>query len=145
DTIGLVGDATAVSAIGIGPGLATVAGTVAGQEVDVEGLGGNDTIDASQQQAQPATLVLDGGNGDDTIRGSQGPDTILGGNGNDDVDGNRGTDTALLGNGDDTFTWDPGDGSDTVEGQNGTDTLQFNGSNAAEHIDLSANGPRLRF
>jgi Ca2+-binding RTX toxin-like protein len=145
DTIGLVGDATAVTATGIGPGLASVAGTVAGEEVDVEGLGGNDTIDASQQQAQPATLVLDGGAGDDTIRGSQGPDTILGGDGNDSVDGGRGTDTALLGAGDDTFAWNPGDGSDTIEGQNGTDTLQFNGANIAERIDLSANGNRLRF
>jgi Ca2+-binding RTX toxin-like protein len=145
DTIGLIGDATAITASGIGPGLATVAGTVAGEQVDVEGLGGNDTIDAAQQQAQPANLVLDGGTGDDTIRGSQGPDTILGGTGNDNVDGGRGTDTALLGTGDDTFTWNPGDGSDTIEGQNGTDTLQFNGANIAEHIDLSGNGNRLRF
>src|SRR5204863_192379 len=37
-----------------------------------------------------------------------------------------------------------GDGSDTVEGQAGTDTLVFNGSNASETIDISANGSRLR-
>src|SRR5262249_12103428 len=55
-----------------------------------------------------------------------------------------GADTALLGTGDDTFQWDPGDGSDSVEGQGGHDTLAFNGSNAAEKIELSANGPRLR-
>ena len=60
------------------------------------------------------------------------------------IDGGRGSDTALLGSGDDTFTWDPGDGSDTVEGQGGHDTMQFNGSNAPEHIDLSANGSRVR-
>src|SRR5262249_31763280 len=30
-------------------------------------------------------------------------------------------------------------------GQSGHDTLQFNGSNIAEHIGLSANGSRLRF
>ena len=52
---------------------------------------------------------------------------------------------ALLGAGDDTFVWDPGDGSDVVEGQDGTDTMVFNGSNAAEQFDLSANGSRLRF
>src|SRR5262249_45163175 len=51
---------------------------------------------------------------------------------------------AELGTGNDTFEWDPGDGSDIVEGQAGRDTLQFNGSNAAEKIDLSANGSRLR-
>jgi Ca2+-binding RTX toxin-like protein len=43
-----------------------------------------------------------------------------------------------------TFVWNPGDGSDVVEGQGGVDTLQFNGSNANENIDLSANGSRLR-
>src|SRR5207249_7562650 len=52
---------------------------------------------------------------------------------------------AFMGDGNDTFVWDPGDGSDTVEGQAGTDTLLFNGANVAEHIDLSANGNRLRF
>ena len=52
---------------------------------------------------------------------------------------------ALLGAGDDKFIWNPGDGSDTVEGQAGTDTLQFNGSNANENVDISANGSRVRF
>src|SRR5262249_26574547 len=32
-----------------------------------------------------------------------------------------------------------------VEGQDGTDELLFNGANAAEHVELSANGSRLRF
>jgi Ca2+-binding RTX toxin-like protein len=41
--------------------------------------------------------------------------------------------------------WNPGDGSDIVEGQDGTDTLLFNGSNAAEDFDISANGSRVRF
>src|SRR5262249_44072724 len=45
----------------------------------------------------------------------------------------------------DTFVWNPGDGSDIVEGQAGLDTLQFNGANISEHIDMSANGPRVRF
>ena len=40
--------------------------------------------------------------------------------------------------------WDPGDGSDTVEGQDGADTMRFNGAVAAERIDLSANGSRLK-
>jgi Ca2+-binding RTX toxin-like protein len=49
-----------------------------------------------------------------------------------------------MGAGNDTFVWNPGDGSDVVEGQGGHDTLQFNGSNANENINLSANGSRLR-
>lgn len=31
-----------------------------------------------------------------------------------------------------------------VEGQDGTDTMLFNGSNASENIDISANGNRVR-
>ena len=61
------------------------------------------------------------------------------------IDGNKGNDVAYLGAGDDTFVWDPGDGSDIVEGQAGRDTMLFNGAAAAEQVDLSANGRRLRF
>jgi Ca2+-binding RTX toxin-like protein len=49
------------------------------------------------------------------------------------------------GEGDDVFIWSPGDGSDVIEGEDGQDTLVFNGSNASEIVDLSANGERLRF
>jgi hypothetical protein len=89
--------------------------------------------------------TLSGGNGDDTLAGGNGAEKLLGGNGNDSIDGNRGNDVALMGNGDDTFIWDPGDGSDTVEGQNGKDTMVFNGAAVAEHVDLTANGNRLKF
>ena len=89
--------------------------------------------------------TLDGGDGNDNLAGGTGGRTLRGGTGNDTIDGNGGNDLALLGAGDDTFVWDPGDGSDTVEGQTGTDTMRFNGAPAAEHVDLSANGKRLRF
>ena len=89
--------------------------------------------------------VVDGGDGNDTIDGGSGVETLIGGGGNDTIDGNGGNDQAALGAGDDTFVWDPGDGSDTIEGQDGTDTMVFNGAAAAEQVDLSANGNRLRF
>src|SRR5258706_13663926 len=54
------------------------------------------------------------------------------------------SDVALMGAGNDTFVWPPRDASDIVEGQDGFDTLVFNGANANENIDLSANGSRLR-
>jgi Ca2+-binding RTX toxin-like protein len=114
-------------------------------ELDVHSLDGNDKIDASALTAGAILFEPDSGSGDDTIAGSQGIDKLLGGTGNDSIDGNGGNDLALLGAGNDTFVWDPGDGSDTVEGQDGADTMRFNGANAAEHIDLSANGRRLRF
>src|SRR5207247_923631 len=77
--------------------------------------------------------------------GGKGIETLVGEDGNDTVDGNGGNDFASLGAGDDTFVWDPGDGSDTIEGEAGRDTMRFNGAGAAEKIDLSANGNRLRF
>ena len=110
----------------------------------INGLGGNDTIDASALAAGVIGLTIDGGDGNDTIIGSRGADMLIGGAGNDVVTGGRGNDVAFLGDGNDTFIWNPGDGSDTVEGQAGTDTLLFNGSNANENIDISANGGRVR-
>src|SRR5262249_33853200 len=65
--------------------------------------------------------------------------------GDDFVDGNQGDDVASLGAGNDTFQWDPGDGSDVVEGGDGTDTLLFNGNNADENFEVSANGERVLF
>ena len=112
--------------------------------IDVQTLGGPDTIVAGNGLSTLAPLVLDGGPGPDTITGGDGNDTLFGGDDNDTVTGGRGTDVAFLGNGDDTFVWNPGDNSDIVEGQAGTDTLDFHGSNIAEKIDLSANGNRLR-
>jgi Ca2+-binding RTX toxin-like protein len=102
----------------------------------VNGLGGPDTIDASQLLAGQVNLTINGGDGDDLTTGSAGDDLVNGG---------RGNDVALLGAGADTFVWNPGDGSDIVEGQAGVDTLLFNGANINERIDISANGSRVRF
>src|SRR5262249_8965583 len=74
-----------------------------------------------------------------------GAEILDGGTGNDQIDGNRGNDLALLGAGDDTFPWDPGDGSDTIGGQGGFGRGGLDGAPAAEKVDLSANGNRLRF
>src|SRR5215218_7933133 len=107
--------------------------------------GGDDSHSATGNLATLIAITVDGGAGNDTLLGSNGADFLLGGDGTDFVDGQQGNDTALLGAGDDTFQWDPGDGSDVVEGQDGTDKMLFNGSNAAENMDASANGGRVRF
>ena len=108
----------------------------AGDQLTVNSLAGDDTVNAGNLAAGTISLTLNGGDGNDLLIGSQGDDLINGG---------RGSDTALMGAGDDTFVWNPGDGSDVVEGQAGTDTMQFNGANVAEKIDISANGSRVRF
>ena len=70
--------------------------------------------------------------------------TLVGGSGNDAASGGNGDDTARLGSGDDRFSWNPGDDDDVVDGEGGADALDFNGSNAGETIDVSANGSRVR-
>ena len=140
DTIGIANNGAEVATFG--PGTSTV--DSATEKLLVDGGAGNDTINGQNGLSTLTALTIDGGNGDDTIGGGDGDDLLLGGNGDDHVDGNRGTDTALMGSGADTFQWDPGDGNDTVEGQGGKDTMDFNGSNAAEQIDVSANGQRVR-
>ena len=112
------------------------------EELVISGFDGNDSISFFGGAAPTAHVTLDGGTGDDILRGSNGADLLLGGDGNDFIDGNIGADTALMGAGDDTFQWDPGDGSDIVEGGTGLDTLDFNGSNAGEEINIFANGER---
>src|SRR6185503_488608 len=111
----------------------------------VNALGGNDGVTASTLVAGIVKLTIDGGAGNDNILGSRGDDALFGGDGDDFLDGQQGNDVIRMGAGDDDFQWDPGDGSDTVEGEAGTDSMLFFGANIAENIDISANGPRVRF
>lgn len=114
----------------------------------INALGDNDMVSCVGNLAALVPITIDGGPGEDTLLGSNGPDVIIGGDDNDFIDGQQGSDTLYGGNGDDTIQWDPGDGNDQVEGQVGYDTLVFNGSNAAEIFDIAANPDapgRLRF
>jgi hypothetical protein len=116
--------------------------------IAVDAGGGDDLVridDTNGSFTDSIPTTIGGGDGNDRIAGGKGAETLLGGAGNDQIDGNGGNDLGVLGAGDDTFVWDPGDGSDTIEGQNGNDTMVFNGANADEQVDLSANGKRLRF
>ena len=142
-TVSLSGSTVLVDGL---PAQTSIVGQEAANDtLQINGLGGADNINASALPAGQIKLTIDAGDGNDTVIGSQGADLIIGGDGNDTVTGGRGDDVALLGADDDTFIWNPGDGSDTVEGQSGTDTLVFNGANVSEHIDISANGGRVRF
>jgi Ca2+-binding RTX toxin-like protein len=110
--------------------------------LQVNGGGGDDTIDASALQT-PVTFRAEGRAGNDTLLGTPFGDVLVGGDGDDTVDGNAGNDLAFLGSGDDLFTWDPGDGADVVEGMNGSDTVRFNGGAGGDAFDLSASAGRL--
>ena len=144
DLVSVVVVGTSFTVSGL-PAFVSVSGSEgANDQLVVNMLGGDDTVDASTMPASVVRLSVDGGAGNDTILGGDGSDVLMGGDGNDLIDGGRGNDVALMGAGDDTFVWNPGDGSDTVEGQSGSDRMLFNGSNANENIDLSANGSRSR-
>ena len=136
DTFGAAGDAGGLRVFGLHAAVTIFDQDPALDRLTLNGLGGNDALDARSLRADSVRLALNGGDGDDLITGSDGNDLVTGG---------RGNDVALMGAGDDTFVWNPGDGSDTVEGQAGRDELLFNGSNASEKIDLAPNGSRLRF
>ncbi|WP_128924713.1 beta strand repeat-containing protein [Bradyrhizobium guangxiense] len=132
DTFGVSGNAGGVTVFGLHAATHLTAMDGADQ-LTLNGLTGDDIIDASGLAAGVLQLTINGGIGNDTIRGSQGDDLINGGDGND---------VALMGAGNDTFVWNPGDDNDTIEGQAGSDTLLFNGANIAETINIFANGSR---
>ena len=116
--------------------------------VEVDAGAGNDRVVIDETNGvftDKIPTTLDGGAGNDTLDGGSGAETLIGGSGNDRIDGHKGNDRAAMGSGDDEFIWDPGDGSDTIEGEAGYDTMVFDGAAAAEKVDLSANGNRLRF
>ena len=98
-----------VTVTGAGPnaqvaGLAarvSVSGASAGNDrLTVNGLAGDDVIDASGVAAGSILLTLDGGDGDDVLIGGAGDDTLLGGAGDDVLLGGPGNDTLDGGPGD---------------------------------------------
>jgi Ca2+-binding RTX toxin-like protein len=67
------------------------------ERVEVEGLGGNDSIDGSAQTSAGVALDINGGDGTDTVTGGAGNDTLDGGAGNDTLTGGLGGDTFVFG------------------------------------------------
>jgi Ca2+-binding RTX toxin-like protein len=136
DVFGVAGDAGGINVFGLQAGVNIFFQEVANDRLTLNGLGGDDVIDATSLEADGIQLTMNGGLGADVFLGSEGDDLINGGDGDD---------LALMGAGDDVFVWNPGDDNDTLEGQAGFDTLDFNGANVAENIDISANGGRVTF
>ena len=68
--------------------------------IHIDGLGGDDVIDASGIGINGPKLVLDGGDGDDVLIGGAGDDTLLGGAGDDVLIGGGGIDILDGGPGD---------------------------------------------
>jgi Ca2+-binding RTX toxin-like protein len=125
------------------------------ERFQVNGLGGDDSVTASAGVGALTLLSVDGGAGNDTVNGSDGPDLILGGEGNDvlsggggddRVVGDRGADTMNGGSDDDTLVWNNGDGTDVVNGDDGRDDVEVNGAPAAGDVfTVQPNGARIKF
>jgi Ca2+-binding RTX toxin-like protein len=136
DVFGAAGDAGGVNVFGLHTAVNIFFQEQANDRLTLNGLGGDDVIDATSLEADGIQLTMNGGLGADVFLGSEGDDLINGGDGDD---------LALMGAGDDVFVWNPGDDNDTLEGQAGFDTMLFNGANASENITISANGGRVIF
>ncbi|HEY1593804.1 MAG TPA: calcium-binding protein [Thermoleophilaceae bacterium] len=125
------------------------------EHFQVNGLGGDDSLTSADGVGVRTLLSVDGGAGNDTISGSDGPDLIQGGEGNDVLSGgagddrivgDRGADTMNGGAGDDTLVWNNGDGTDVMNGDDGRDDIEVNGSpTAGDVFTVDPNGTRIKF
>jgi Ca2+-binding RTX toxin-like protein len=136
DAFGAASDAAGVHVTGLHTAVDIGSAEQVNDRLTLNGLGGDDVVDATALASDAMQLTMNGGLGVDVLRAGAGDDLINGGDGND---------VALMGAGDDSFVWNPGDDNDTLEGQDGHDAMLFNGANVAENIDIAANGGRVLF
>jgi len=100
------------------------------EQASLTGSSGADSMDASGFTVATALVTLDGGSGNDSLRGTAGSDYLIGGDGDDILRGGAGNDTLDGGNGHDGLSGaagndliTAGDGNDTGLGGSGNDTL----------------------
>jgi hypothetical protein len=106
DSVTIFGGPDGVNATGLRPGLAITGAEAANDRLTVNGLAGDDTINAAGVTVGAILLTLNGGDNNDTLTGGDGNDTISGGNGNDVLKGGPGTDALDGGPGINSVTQD---------------------------------------
>jgi len=100
----------------------------ASEALDLHAAGGDDTFVAAPSAGTQLAITVDGGAGNDTLTGSDSPDTLVGGSGNDTITGNGGFD-ALDGElGDDSIRARDGV-TDLVRGGPGNDSAETDAPN----------------
>jgi Ca2+-binding RTX toxin-like protein len=114
--------------------------------LDLNMNGGDDTVTADAGlDALGFRLDVDGGDGNDTIDGSDAADLLKGGAGNDTItpdDNPVGTvDDARGDAGDDRIIWNGGDDNDRNDGGDGNDVSQVNGATANETFTVKPGAP----
>ena len=102
----------------------SASGAIAGSDrLTVNGLDGDDVIDASGVSADSALLTLDGGAGSDVLIGGAGDDILLGGAGDDILIPGPGNDTVDGGTGSNIVLEEPGDSAVTSATAKGNEWL----------------------
>jgi Ca2+-binding RTX toxin-like protein len=113
DTIRVIGSGTNYTVTGASTFL-SVLSSEAQDQLTVNGLGGDDAISAFAMSGT-ASIVLDGGDGNDTIIGNDAANRIIGGNGNDYLIGFGGDDILIGGSGPNTLQGGTGNDLYAVE------------------------------
>ncbi len=116
-------------------GLTTDDATVAaGANLGVDGsaLGAGDVLTFDGSHETDGSFTVNGGAGNDVLRGGKGNYTINGNSGNDTINGALGSDTINGGDGDDTINVAADlDAMDKINGGAGNDTVALNGNYSA--------------
>ncbi|MGH3020348.1 MAG: calcium-binding protein [Gaiellaceae bacterium] len=112
--------------------------------MEIYALDGNDVVNARGSGGAGlhflGPVVIEGGEGDDLLRGSSDPDVITGGLGNDRIEAQESADQIDAGSGDDVIT--AGDGPDTATGGPGSDSFAMSGGDdVVLAADAEADGP----
>lgn len=115
--------------------------------ITVDTAGGADRVSIDDRfgvVGEDTPITISSGDGSDVLTGGAGEEVVLAGSGADTVDPGPGADEVLLGSGDDRLLWSTADGKDVIEGQTGADEVVVDGTTAADHLEVTANGARLR-
>jgi Ca2+-binding RTX toxin-like protein len=100
DGVTVTGAGPSAQVAGLSARVSVSGASAVNDRLTVNGLGGDDVIDASGVAAGSILLTLDGGEGDDVLIGGGGDDVLLGGAGDDVLLGGPGNDTIDGGPGD---------------------------------------------
>ena len=100
DFVLVFGDSGAVSVLGLGATVNIVGFEAANDRIVINGLGGDDVIEASGLAAGSIQITADGGLDDDVLVGGDGNDVLFGGDGDDVLVGGLGLDVLNGGPGD---------------------------------------------
>jgi Ca2+-binding RTX toxin-like protein len=112
------------------------------EHIEVNGLGGHDTVDASPLQGGILqTTRMDGGDGDDQLVGTPRNDTLVGASGDDTLSGRDGDDILTGGAGSDVLNG--GAGNDRLRGQ-GASGDQLTGGAGDDELNGGAGTDRVQ-